>query len=178
MWGDGAGGLEVEGEAVEGREVLLMQRPGGESSSWGDMLAILSSLLPILLMLPSIMLTERSTLNGMWLSEDRGSWPSLLHCWLEAMLSPQQAESVNSELLLLLNLEFGRVTGQREWRRWKPRTLRLCCCCELVGEPSVASRPRKFCHTKGERRRIDVSFLHSWSSGAWLAGSSWAERRF
>lgn len=52
--------------------MLLTQRPGGESSS-GDTFAILSPLPPRLLMLPSIMLTDRSTLNGMWLSEERGS---------------------------------------------------------------------------------------------------------
>lgn len=95
-----------------------MQRPGGGSSSGGDTLDILSSLPPRLLTLPSIMLTERSTLKGMWLSAERGSWLSLLHCGLEAMLIPQQGESVISELLLLLllllNLELGRVTGQRE----------------------------------------------------------------
>lgn len=55
------------------REALLVQRPGGGSSSGGDKLAILSSLSPTLLTLPSIMLTERSTLKGMWLSEERGN---------------------------------------------------------------------------------------------------------
>lgn len=56
---------------MEERELLLRPKPGGGSSSFGDKLAVFSSLAPKLL--PSIMLTERSTLKGMWLSEERGS---------------------------------------------------------------------------------------------------------
>lgn len=63
-------------------------------------------------------------------------------------MRPQPVKALKSELLLL-NLELGRVTGQREWRRWKPDARRLCCC-EPAGEAPVASRLRRFCHTKEE----------------------------
>lgn len=131
----------------EDSELVLTLRPGGGmrplevvAGSGG------CSVFPRLLTWPSIILTDRSTRNGIWLRVERGNCCCWFHCWF-TVFRGQSEDSPLVSKLPLLNFEFGRVTGQRECLRWKP-TAR--CLCVVGGAPSVMSRLRKFCNTQGK----------------------------